>query len=262
MRVALIRTFQPMLVEEIAHPLGILSLDAYLRERGFHDVHLFDMRLRRETPEQILARVLPLRPDVIGLSALTIERDNVHALARLIKKLAPHVVTVLGGPYPTSSGQSVMKDESVDCAVIGEGEITFHELLVALREKRDLSTVSGILFRDGERVVETPDRPTIADLDELPMPSWDRVDFAEYDKDPNLERFTAGRWAAIATSRGCPFKCTYCHDVFGKRFRARSPQKVIEEMELLIERHGVRSFLFYEDIFNFQRKRVLEIVAA
>src|SRR5262245_59561352 len=125
MRIALIRTYQRQFWDDLAHPLGLLALDAYLRTRGYDDIHLFDMRLQKETPAQVLDRVLPLRPDVIGLSGLTIERDTIHQLTALIKERAPHIITVLGGPYPTGSATTVMLDRNVDYVVVGEGEITF-----------------------------------------------------------------------------------------------------------------------------------------
>lgn len=259
MRLALVRTYQPMLVDDLAHPLGIMSLDAYLRARGRADVHLHDMRLAKETPAEACRRVLALRPDVVGLSGLTIERDAIHALAGLIKRAAPHVVTVLGGPYPTSSARSVMADPSVDYAVLGEGEETLHELLAALESGGDVARVDGLLYRRDGAVHQTPARVLTKELDDLPVPSWDRIDMEAYERFDSMERLTRGRWAVIATSRGCPFKCTYCHDVFGKKFRARSPAKVIEEMELLITRYGVTSFQVYDDIFNFNKARVLEI---
>src|SRR5262249_21181368 len=155
-----------MVVDEIAHPLGILSLHAYLRERGVGDVHLHDMRLARETPERALARVLPLRPDVIGLSSLTIERDAVHALLRLIKGADPRIVTVLGGPYPTSGPETAMRDPHLDFAVVGEGEQTFHELIDALAQKSPLSSVAGLVHRDDGKVIRNAHRETIADLDQ------------------------------------------------------------------------------------------------
>src|SRR5262249_41331787 len=108
MRIALIRTYQRMIFDDLAHPLGIMALDAYLRTRGYDDIHLFDMRLLRESADQILDRVLPLQPDVIGLSSLTIERDTIHELTALIKARRPQTITVVGGPYGTSSTRTVM----------------------------------------------------------------------------------------------------------------------------------------------------------
>jgi anaerobic magnesium-protoporphyrin IX monomethyl ester cyclase len=259
MRIVLIRTYQRSIVDDLGHPLGIMALDAYLRTRGYDDIELFDMRLRKESPTEILDRVLPLQPDVIGLSSLTIERDAIHELTRLIKARRPQATTVLGGPYATSSKRTVMRDPAVDYVVVGEGEITFHELLETLRSGADPAAVSGILYRRGGEVLQTPDRPTIADLDTLPFPSWDRIDMDAYERFPGMNRVAGGKWVVLDTSRGCPFKCTYCHDVFGKRFRARSPAKVVAEMQLLNEKYGITDFHFYDDIFNFRKDRVLEI---
>jgi radical SAM superfamily enzyme YgiQ (UPF0313 family) len=259
MRIALVRTYQRQMVDDIAHPLGIMALDAYLRERGYDDIHLHDMRLKKETPEEAATKVLALNPDIVGLSSLTLEKDSVHALAGIIKKRAPHVTVMLGGPYATSSRLTAMRDPAIDLIVVGEGEITFHELLETMKQGGDLSTVQGIVYREAGEVKETPERPYIQDLDILPFPSWDRIDIEAYDAAGCVDALTASRWVVFYTSRGCPFRCTYCHDVFGKKFRARSPQKVIDEMELLHDRFGIRSFQFYDDIFNFDKKRVLEI---
>ena len=259
MRIVLIRTYQRMIFDDVAHPLGLLCLDAYLRTRGYDDIHLFDMRLRKETPAQILDRVLPLEPDVIGLSSLTIERDAIHELTELIKMHRPRTIIVIGGPYATSSTRTVMRDPSVDYVVVGEGEVTFHELLETIRSGGEPANVPGILYRRDGQVCETARRPAIADLDTLPFPSWDRIDMDAYEQFVAMNRLTGQRWAVVYTSRGCPFKCTYCHDVFGKKFRARSPAKVVEEMQLLNDRYGVREFHFYDDIFNFNKQRVLEI---
>lgn len=259
MRIALVRTYQRMLADNLAHPLGIMALDAYLRQHGYEDNHLFDMRVRKETPDQLLARLLPLRPDVVGLSALTIELDAVHELAALLRRRLPGAKIVVGGPYATSSKRSIMRDPCIDVAVIGEGEDTLVELLDAWRTGGELSRVRGILYRSGGVVHETAERPYLTDLDALPLPSWDRVDMAAYERCDPQDRLAHRKWAAFYTSRGCPFKCTYCHDVFGKRFRSRSPARVIEEMALLIEKHGTREFHFFDDIFNFDRRRVVAI---
>ncbi len=259
MRIALVRTCQSLPVDELAQPLGIMALDAYLRERGYDDIHLFDMRLRREAPAQLVDRVLAMQPDVVGLSALTLEKDRVHEVATLLKRLAPSTIIVVGGPYGSSSRQALMTDPCIDYTVVGEGEVTFHELLETLRADGDLSTVNGIVFRSRGRVIETASRAMIVDLDSLPMPSWDRIEMAKYSHTYHVENMTGEPWAVISTSRGCPFKCTYCHDVHGKRFRARSPQNVVDEIELLVEEYGIGEVLVHDDIFNFDKPRLLEI---
>src|SRR5262249_7597891 len=161
---------------------------------GYDDIHLFDMRLRKETPAQILDRVLPLQPDVIGLSSLTIERDAIHQLTALIKARRPQTITVVGGPYATSSTRTGMRDPAVDYVVVGEGEVTFQELLDTIGHGGDPANVHGILYhRDGE-TCQTAPRPTIQDLDTLPFPSWDRIDMEVYERYPGMNRLAGGRW--------------------------------------------------------------------
>lgn len=259
LRIVLVRVYQPQVIDDLAHPLGIMALDAFLRTKGYEDIHLHDMRLQRETPTQTVARVLALRPDVVGLSALTVEKEATHQLAGLIKRYAPETTVVLGGPYATSAKTTAMRDPAIDYAVVGEGEFTFHELLETLRSGGDVSAVRGMLYRAQGAVHATPARPFVQDLDTLPLPSWDRIDMAAYQRVGCVDHLSGRPWVVFYTSRGCPFRCTYCHDVFGKKFRARSPAKVVEEMELLYTRHGVREFHFYDDIFNFDKARVLEI---
>ncbi len=248
-----------MPVDMIAQPLGIMSLDAWLRRHGYEDIHLFDMRLKKESPRAFVPRLLAGRPDVVGLSSMTIEKDCVHHLAALIKQRAPEVIVVVGGPYGTSSATTIAKDQNVDYVVVGEGEHSFTQLLDTLRDGGDPALVHGLVLRRGGQIIETPSRATIEDLDELPLPSWDRIDMAAYQQVFQDDNLTGQPWAVVQTSRGCPFRCTYCHNVFGKRFRAQSAQRVLAELEVLVERYGIRELHIYDDIFNFHKQRLIEI---
>jgi len=257
--IALIKVYQPLQVDKIAHPLGIMSLEAFLRENGRSDIYLFDMRLDRETPDQIMDRVRPLQPQVIGLSGLSVERDCVHLVARAARKACPGATVVVGGPYATASACTILKDECVDYVVVGEGEETFRDLLEQLEAGGEVDEIPGLAHRVNGDIVVRDRRPPIADVNSLPMPGWDRIDFEAYNAAFCEDRFTGGRWASIVTSRGCPYGCIYCHDTFGKRFRPRSPAAVLDEMRYLVKRQGVYEFLIWDDIFNFDKSRVIEI---
>jgi radical SAM superfamily enzyme YgiQ (UPF0313 family) len=152
----------------------------------------------------------------------------------------------------------------VDCCVIGEGEETFAELLPLLMARAPLGGVAGLCYREADgSVVRTGSRASIEPLDRLPIPAWDLVDLQAYsDKvvSMNYGLMAARPYAPIFTSRGCPYQCTYCHGVFGKRARFRSPASVLEEMALLVERYGVREFHIYDDIFNLHAGRAAEIL--
>jgi radical SAM superfamily enzyme YgiQ (UPF0313 family) len=149
----------------------------------------------------------------------------------------------------------------VDVVCLGEGEATFGELLDSLDEGRGLETVQGVAYRtaNGE-IHQNPARPPIEDVDSIPLPSYHLLDLDAYAvaesarHTPKYERAIQ-----VFTSRGCPYRCTYCHDLFGKKFHARSPEHVLAEMKLLYEHYGIQEFMIEDDIFNFDMARAKRI---
>ena len=100
----------------------------------------------------------------------------------------------------------------------------------------------------------TAPRSPIADLDSLALPAWDLVDFKEYSKHCSMNAYLHSTpWAIIFTSRACPYQCTYCHNIFGKKFRTRSVEHVLSEIELLVRDHGVREIQIVDDkiVYNW-----------
>jgi anaerobic magnesium-protoporphyrin IX monomethyl ester cyclase len=146
--------------------------------------------------------------------------------------------------------------------VRGEGEMTFAELLDGLRDGRtDWTGCAGLSWRtaDGATVNE-PDRPPPAKLDELPFPAWDLIDHAKYHKVPRGGVIYAHEeFATLFSSRACPWRCTYCHNSYGKTFRERSPEHVLAEIDLLVTKYGVKELVFMDDIFNFRPARAKAI---
>ena len=163
----------------------------------------------------------------------------------------------------------------MDIIVRGEGDITVIELLQALENHRPLDsvagidyrsegmtfptpdrpTVAGIIYRSEGMIFSTPDRPSVADIDALPYPAFHLLPWQKYK--PHPPHGMALPFGAIVTSRGCPYRCAYCSKpVFGSRFRAQSPDRVIEEMVYLKEKFGVREIAFYDDSFTLDKKRV------
>jgi radical SAM superfamily enzyme YgiQ (UPF0313 family) len=156
----------------------------------------------------------------------------------------------------------VLADASVDFVVRGEGEHTFVELLEGLRDGRTgWAGCQGLSWRgaDGSAVHE-PDRPPPADLDAMPFPAWDLVEHAKYHTVPRGGVIYAHKeFATMFSSRACPWRCTYCHNSYGKTFRERSAENVLAEMALLVETYGVKEFVFMDDIFNFRPERAKAI---
>jgi radical SAM superfamily enzyme YgiQ (UPF0313 family) len=254
LRTVLVQTHHPYTQHTHVHPLGILMVAAVARERH-PDVHVLDMKVEGWDAERCALELERLRPDVVGLSAMTYEAGCLHALARLVKKRLPGAVVVAGGPHPSVAADDVLADAAVDLVVRGEGEHTFAEVLDGLEAGRgDWSGCAGVSWRraDGELAHE-PDRPPPRDLDALPFPAWDLVDHARYDAVPRGGVIYAHkRFATMFASRACPWRCTYCHNSYGKVFRARSADHVLAEIELLVTRYGVRELVFMDDIFNLR----------
>ncbi len=246
-----------------AYPkLGILSLISYVRkylkdaehiEFKYHDMLLENLEMNdmREIIENF-------KPDIVGISALSYSQDAFHALARTTKEVSTDILVIGGGAYTSSLRQEILTDKNVDLLVFDEGELTFCELLECLLEGRQYNKVKGIAFRRAGEIYTTSPRELIEDLNVIPVPAFDFVDFDSYSRfNPHLDM--GGRFAPIVTSRGCPFKCVYCHALHGKSTRFRSVDHVMEEIEHLYYTHNVRLLYVYDDIFNLQKDRAKEI---
>ncbi len=257
LRTALVQTYHPYTQFTHVHPLGIMMIAAVARERH-PDLHVLDMKVEDWTPERCLEELERLRPDVVGLSAMTYEAGCMHRLAKLVRERLPGAKVVAGGPHPSVAAADVLADAAVDFVVRGEGEFTFLELLDGLEAARaDWSECQGLSFRDSSGApVHNPDRPPPAKLDELPYPAWDLIDHKKYHTVPRGGVIYAHKeFATMFSSRACPWRCTYCHNSYGKTFRDRSAEHVLGEIELLVEKYGVKELVFMDDIFNFKPER-------
>lgn len=261
LRVALVQTYHPYTQFTHVHPLGILMIAAQARKSGFGDVRVLDMKVEDWLPERCVEELARIDPDVVGLSAMTYEAGCMHALAKLVRERLPEAVIVCGGPHPSVAAEDVLKDPNVDFVVRGEGEFIFADLLAGLRDGRaDWSGCLGLSWRRGGEVAHEPDRAPPSDLDAMPFPAWDLIDHAKYHTVPRGGVIYAHKeFATIFSSRACPWRCTYCHNSYGKAFRERSAEHVLAEIDLLVRDHGVKELVFMDDIFNFKPERAKAI---
>ena len=242
-------------------PLGILYLASCLRARLGADVRLIDVFFEPDTDGAVRRAVRELKPDVVGFSALTAESSLAHGMAAAVKGENPLTPVVMGGPHPSSDPEAVLKDLNVDAAVIGEGEDTFTELVRVIAEEGPrwrlpeiLRKLNGLAF-NGEAGFElTAPRAPIKDPDSLPFPAWDLMDYRRFWQIPGMSTMGKRPYLPMLTSRGCPYHCVFCHRVFGKSFRPRSPENVAEEAALL-RRLGAGHVEFYDDIANLDADR-------
>ena len=263
-RILLVKPYEPATYLVMQPPLGILYLISSLRlalgDRV--DVAYRDLRLHQELPEAFAAQIAG-RYDLVGISALNHEADATHRLTRALKTASPETIVVVGGPYARSEPDRVIASGVVDWVFRGESDRTFPR---AVQEwffgRRDLSGIPGVSWRSGvgSEFAVNAGEDSIEDLDALPLPAWDLVPFDIYARRLNMaSSLRAKRYAPIFTSRGCPYRCHYCHDLFGKGFRWRSAENVMREIELLTDRYRVGEFQIVDDIYNLHKPRMREI---
>ncbi len=244
-------------------PLG-LGYVAHAARADGHEVIALDARLERLSTEKTVSRILDYQPDVLGLTALHVagEKKSVLDVAGEYKKAGGTAPIVLGGALVSSQGKEMVASGLFDLAVVGEGESTFQLYLRALDKGERADKMPGTVQNEQGVVQLTPDRPFIDDIDSLQV-AWDLLAPERYftlsgQSSQSIIK-KSSRCLPLFTSRGCPFDCIYCHNVFGRTFRARSPESVVDEMAMLKETYGVREIEIEDDCFNFDLNRAKKI---
>ena len=237
-------------------PLGIGYLAAVLEKNGY-TVDVIDCQVQKPTKKELENELNRLQPDVIGVTSTTLTYKSATEIVKTAKESCPDSLTIMGGPHVTVLDEQTLNEQpEVDIVVRGEGEQTLLELvdLASKSNLKDLGAVAGISFRKDRKIVQTPDRPFIQNIDELPYPAFKHFQISNY-------RLFGKTYLPVITSRGCPFQCTFClaSQMCGRRFRARSPKNVVDELEFLRDTYEADAFSFYDDTFTFDRKRARDI---
>jgi anaerobic magnesium-protoporphyrin IX monomethyl ester cyclase len=244
--------------KQLTHPLGLMSIAAYLREKYHHDVRVEDIRISANGHSEIESVIRQYAPDIVGISALTFESDAIPRLAASVKQVNANTPVLLGGPHATAYPEKAVQIRGIDYVVVGEGEIAAGELIERILTHRDVSDLKGIVYQKNSQIISTGRADFIVDLNGLPMPAYDLIPIEEYAKYDRMSRTGSGNYMSIFSSRGCPYQCTYCHNIFGKAFRCRSAENLFNEIKHLHNTYNIREFDFMDDIFNLDRDRLIE----
>lgn len=242
-------------------PLGLAYIAAALEDVR-HFVKILDMNSRKVSDEELMMKVA--NADIVGITGLVTEYNEVVRLSKYIRGINHFVRLVLGGPLVTTHTQKVMLASKADYAVIGEGEKTVVELLEAVRCGGDVSNVKGIAYKaHDDTVVINPMRDPIADLDTISFPARHLLDMTRYTthhfKSFGLKLPYKVKSTTLCSSRGCPYECSYCYkEVWGHKWRGRSPENIIGEMKLLKSQYDFNGFVFNDDTFVVDRKRAMD----
>ena len=250
-------SFHPL----VTPPMGILYLAAHLRAKFNIEIRVVDQRLTNCTYEHLAEQAIDFEADIVGLSAFTSAAHALPAVTRLIREGLPEAFIVLGGPHASASDAKALEGNSADAAVAGEGEVAFENLFHVNFDRDGLKSLPGLIWRDKDgAIVRNPgSTPLIEDLDALPFPAYDLIDLRRYWREQSMPPIPRRRYVSMVTSRGCPYQCIWCHKIFGKRYRAHSPERVVEEIEHYRRVYGVDEIEFLDDTFTHDHDRTYRV---
>ena len=236
-------------------PLGLLFVAGAMKKEGRHLVHILDVSLPNFGLGKFKAYLKETNCDVLGITITSFTLLEALQVIRLFKEVNPYGKVIAGGPHVSIFPKETVNLGLVDVAVKREGEPVINEILDRIAEPRSLGEVGGICFKLNGEVIDTGNAPYIEVLDSLPIPDRALLPYKEYYSLLGCDSYST----TIFTSRGCPFQCAFCdRPALGKKFRFHSPTYVVKEILQCVDL-GIREFLFYDDTFTLNRKRVLEI---
>ncbi|NOQ70368.1 MAG: radical SAM protein [Crocinitomix sp.] len=243
-------------------PIGLQYLIAYLKKMEVEfEGEIIKSFIDFNGDEELMAYILKEKPDILGFRAMSLDQEGLLITSQNIKdtykKTYPDdkLIMALGGPIANDDPNTMFETGIYDYVTIGEGENTFYEIVKAFQEDRIIKEkeIKGIVY--GKNNFEVAQ---IKNLDDLPLPDYASFDFDKYDGKMNYG-YNRRKQGVILTSRGCPYRCVYCHNIFGKSARLRSPEDIFSEMKVLYDDHGIKDIFFVDDIFNVDYQRAIDV---
>lgn len=258
-------------------PMGLGYLASVIENMGI-EVKILDCLVRgwnhEENVDNTLIRVglsdreienyiCEFNPDLIGINCQFSRQYKLyHHILSLIKKDQPNSITVAGGPHVTVCPKEILTDPSCDFILIGEAEESFRDLILAINHETDLNLIDGLGWKSDGVLILNEKLKWITDLDSIPFPAYHIMELERYfglEASHGLRH--RKRFSPIITSRGCPSKCTFCtaYRVWGRKYRLRSVDNVLEEMKLLKNKYGIEELMFEDDNVTANSKRAKEL---
>jgi anaerobic magnesium-protoporphyrin IX monomethyl ester cyclase len=231
-------------------PFSIISLGSFLEKHSV-EVRLFDEQIELLNEQKLQTLINDFKPGIIGLSCTTAGIYRAHEIAKNIKEISREIKVVMGNIHPTVMPDETLGDCNVDLVVRQEGEITFLEYILALDHSGSYGNIVGLSYRENGKAIHNPDRAYVKKLDFFPKLNWDLL--VETKGNYSIE------W--VLSSRGCPYHCIFCsaRSVSGFHYRMNSPNRVLEEVETVVQAYGKRFFSFADDNFVVNKKRTRQI---
>lgn len=248
-------------VRRAGHECSILDMDAaepkegslnFSREYESYNSYISALNAPDHPTWKLLRQLVKRHnPDLIGITALTTKFGSVIQTARFCKQVLPNVPIVVGGAHASTMPHLCLQIPEVDFVLRGESDETFVELIEAVEKRRSPSEVGSLSWRNGGTIIDNPDKAFAGNLDELALPDRSAL--------LNPENYSSEDMGVILTSRGCPFRCSYCFHMWEKKVRYRSPASVIEEIREVNQRYGTTQFSIKDDSFTVKKNHVMAL---
>ena len=238
-------------------PAWVAYLAGALKSAGFDDVHFIDAMTNNISDDSLHQQLADLQPDVVGTTAITPSIYVAEEVLKIAQSAAPNALRVLGGVHATFMYRQVLSEAPwIDVIVRGEGEEILTALMHAVQAgewPKNRSKIKGLAYIEGGEIMATPAAPTVKELDAI-TPDWSLLEWEKYIYVP-LNR----RVAIPSMARGCPFTCSFCSQwKFWRDYRVRDPKKVVDEIEDLVENHGVGFFILADEEPTINRRKFIE----
>ncbi len=234
------------------HPIGLLYLASYAKKQ-FPEIEfkVFHTVTSKYPLKSIELLVSEFKPDLVGIRSLSFAKVAFKLVADKVREMLPYVPILGGGAFPSTAYGDILSEKQIDIAVIGEGEDTFIELINHYSESKSTpENIKGTAVLINGEIKVNPIRPYIQDLDSIPFPDYDHINLNDYKGIKNQALQDDSKCVFIMGTRGCHYDCFFCHQIFGRRIRRRSPENIVAEMKQHVEKRGVNNFVFVDDTFN------------
>ena len=246
-------------------PIGLGYIYSTLKNNNYN-IACLNLNHCNGTISDILKKEMEKNYDIvctghIGSIGYLITKEIIDS----IRKHRSKSKIILGGALITSEPMLMFESLKPDFGVIGEGEKTILELLDSMQNKKNLRKVRGIIYKDNNKIIITEKREPILDINSVPSPDFEDMGFEEYLNQlyPNQDFcnnfFDYPRTYPILCSRSCPFQCTFCYHSIGNRYRERSVDDIIKELEAAVKIYNINTIAIYDDMLSYKKERLYEL---